>query len=276
MEPYKELVIGNIYNSNNYGMFEIIDGWRNDKGNLNIFKIKFLDTGYETIISRSCIYRGEVRDRLKPVIAGVGYLGYFNKKVTDPDVRLYYKIWSSMLKRCYDMTDNQYKSYGAAGVTVDASWFCFNIFYNDIHYLPNFHLKEMYPSEYQLDKDYLQQQLPKSQRVYSKNTCIWLSRYDNVLLSNIENHIRFHNDTYIGVFKTSSNRYLVKYGSIKYGLYDDPIAAANAYNFIYNTKNSHNPFANIPYIPNSNVPYMTLDNISVHTTNLKTMCKLIN
>lgn len=50
-----------------------------------------------------------------------------------------YMAWNDAKRRCYDPTMSCYKSYGAAGVTVQDSWKDdVNSFYNYVSKLPNF------------------------------------------------------------------------------------------------------------------------------------------
>lgn len=184
----RNIFIGNIYDSNSYGKFKIIDeGYK--IGDEIAYKIQFLETGYITITSRSAIIGGRVKDKYKPIVAGVGYIGDIDGLITDKKYFMYYKDWNDMMHRCYNINDNDYSHYGAVGIKVDSSWFCFNTYYNDVQKLPNHDLKLKYPSMYQLDKDYLQLNIPKSQRIYSKETCIWLSKHDNTLIATYERDI---------------------------------------------------------------------------------------
>ena len=62
------------------------------------FKIKFEESGYETIVKRKELKSGRVRDVYTPYLYGVGYIGecnyHSNKKI--------YEIWRGMLERCYN------------------------------------------------------------------------------------------------------------------------------------------------------------------------------
>lgn len=180
-----------------------------------------------------------------------------------------------MIHRCYNINDNDYSHYGAVGIKVDPSWFCFNTYYNDVQKLPNHDLKLKYPSMYQLDKDHLQLNIPKSQRIYSKETCIWLSKHDNTLIATYERDItngRYNiPNRYSGVVYRDSG-YVARFNNQSYGKYSNPIAAANAYNFIFAERNRYNPFFNIDYIPNRDIQPMSLDEIAKYSINLKPMC----
>lgn len=64
-------LIGKILNSNNYGDFKVIDFVRKDKYNNKYYKIKFLDTGYETNACKSNLRRGFVRDKTDKMIGKI-------------------------------------------------------------------------------------------------------------------------------------------------------------------------------------------------------------
>ena len=185
-----------IYNSNNYGQYKIIE----DAGTDNNFNrrviIKFIKTGYESNVNLACALDGNVKDVYYPSIYGVGCFG--EPDTSNPYYRELYKVWLRMIRRCYDTTAVNYKDYGGAGITVDKEWHCFANFLMDAQALPNFEYKIMYPSDYHLDKDYLQQNVPTNQKVYSKNTCVWLYSKDNILLRNLS-----HDNNYNGQYKNA-------------------------------------------------------------------------
>lgn len=168
-----------------------------------------------------------------------------------------------MISRCYNQNDKDYKNYGAIGVTVDPRWHCFENYLNDIqnlsiigNYQPDFDILD-----YQVDKDYLQMNIPKDQRVYSKDTCVLINPRDNANLKLIDNS-RSKVNNYFGVYK-SYNRYyptIMCNGIVyKLGIYEDEIAAANAYNYYYRQLNSNN---NILIDTINDVPYMSYEEFS--------------
>lgn len=192
------------------------------------------------------------------------------EKVSSPEVIAFYRSWNDMINRCYNATDKDYPLYGKIGVRVDPRWFCFANFYEDIKLLPGYYNKLKYPNKYQLDKDYLQRHLPKSQRVYSKDTCIWISKFDNIALISAENKSL---SGYHGVIYRD-NGFCVRYYNRYYGKYSNDIAAANAYNHLYELLNRSNQFNNIPII-NQNIPYMSPEETMNYIINPKIMCKIV-
>jgi hypothetical protein len=258
--------IGDIFKTNNFGNLEIIEKFDND-----LFLVRFFNTGSYGTFTGNAIRHGKVKDKFLPIIAGVGYVGTFTGKVTDPEVVTFYSTWNDMLHRCFDPYDGDYVYYGAIGVTVDPSWFDFGTFLNDVKYLPGYENKLEYPGKYQLDKDFLQMHLPKSQRIYSKNTCIWLSKIDNTILMNADNILS--NPGYLNVIKVNDS-YFVRVNNRLYSQFDDPIAAANAANNVYNMRKQNNKFMNLERI--NNVPYMPYEELVKHQLNLKPMIRVID
>lgn len=175
-----------------------------------------------------------------------------------------------MLHRCYDITDKDYQYYGAMGVTVDPSWFDFGIYFNDIKEIPGYDKKLKYPDQYQLDKDYLQMHLPKWNRIYSKSTCLWLSKTDNTIIMNLDNNP----SGLVDVIKGVDGIYYVRVNNRWYSQFDNEIAAANAVNNIYNMKKASNKFMNLDK-PN-NVPYMPYNELVSHQLNRKQMIEVID
>lgn len=259
----RKIKFGEIYHSNNYGDFIVIDYQDNDK-----YIIKFIVTGSTAIASSEAIYHGRVKDKFLPNVAGVGFIGDFPGKISDPSIIIFYRPWNDMIHRCYDPTDKDYARYGAIGVSVDYRWHNFNNFFEDAKLLPGYENKLMYPSMYCLDKDYLQYNIPKEQRIYSKNTCIWISKYDNIILMNRENS----NSEYYGVTK-HNNKYISRYSHMIIGKFLNPIAAANAYNYYYRTHCMNNPLHTIHIL--NEVQYMPPNEFIKYNTNPKEMCKII-
>lgn len=217
------MIVGKTFKSNNFGDFVVLE-----KLYYDTYKIRFIDTGYETASSRSAIIGGRVKDKYVPNIAGVGFLGSFEGKVSDPNVIIFYRPWNDMMNRCYNVTDKDYPMYGALGITVDPRWHNFGNFFEDAKTLPGYENKLREPTMYNLDKDYLQQDVPDNQKVYSKDTCVWLSRYDNTVLMGKKSY----NNLYFGVIQSESGNYMARFNHKHIGTFSDPIAAANAYNHV--------------------------------------------
>lgn len=83
--------------------------------------------------------------------------------------------WTGMIQRCYDPGSVGYKNYGAKGVHVSNEWLEFVRFAEDAMLLPGYANKALNPDAYQLDKDAMGDGFR-----YSKETCQWLTRQENI------------------------------------------------------------------------------------------------
>ena len=89
-----------------------------------------------------------------------------------------YNLWYNMIDRCYNKKNAYYEYYGANGVGVCGRWLRFSLFLTDVEAIPNFYKWLKNDDEYNLDKDYYQS------KWYSPNTCVFISKRDNILYSN--------------------------------------------------------------------------------------------
>lgn len=185
---------GSTFQTKNNGSFIILE-YRSYEDIL----VKFVDTGYETITSMSCILNGKVKDKFKPSVYGVGVIGdeicTKNGRKTKE-----YKLWSSMLQRCYDSALKQkYPSY--QNCTTSES---FNYLLNFKEWCVDqvgFNSKDNNDKEFALDKDIL----IKGNKIYSEDTCCFVPYEINNLLSS---NRKLRGDTPIGVcFHTRDNKY---------------------------------------------------------------------
>lgn len=257
-----EDIIGKTFMSNNYGEVEVIAKCKYWPENVvkikpgidnERFLVKFKDTGCIIDASYGAIRHGRVRDFMKPQVAGVGFVGS-DITISDEFIFDFYKPWNDMLNRCYRVEDNDYKYYGALGVRVDPRWFNFTNFMFDAMFLPNFEKRMAFPQIYQLDKDYLQINLPKEQRIYSRDTCMWLSKYDNTIIMNRDKEI---SSGYFGVMY-KDNAWITRINNCIYGKFTIPEAAANLFNYLrpklLNFFNDVMIYNDVPYIPYEELP----------------------
>ena len=257
--------IGNICDSEYNGKFiieSLVDsdctlyGTKNEK----LYYIKFLDTGFRTVATRNSIHNGKIKDYLKPSVANVGYIGSKMDVSTDRYIYMMYKPWNDMIHRCYDVNDGDYKYYGGIGIRVSERWFNFTTYLGDLPMLFGYESKLMYPSMYQLDKDYLQLNIPKSERIYSLRTCIFLSKYDNIMIMAREN--QESSCGYYGVLY-KDHSWCCRINNVIYGRFTIPEAAANLYNYIYPAM--HIPFNNISLL-NDTVPFIPYHELHKYIT----------
>lgn len=129
----------------------------------------------------------------------------------------YYKMWSSMLHRCYSPLSLELKpTYGQ--VTVEGSFLEFQKFCDwlDIHYVDG----------WSLDKDYL---FPGNQ-IYREERCCFVPMIINTQL----NHNRISRGPWpTGVTQCSTGKFLAKISrdrrTLNIGRYDTPESARSAY-----------------------------------------------
>ena len=98
---YKDCV-GKVCKSKSSGDFKILK--YNDKKNV---EIQFLKTGFETTVELGSIRNGGVKDRYLPSVYGVGVIGDKYPSKVNGVLTKEYKLWTSMLVRCY--SDNSKK-----------------------------------------------------------------------------------------------------------------------------------------------------------------------
>lgn len=145
-----------------------------DKNKPAYYKIRFLQTGYETTASSGHIRGNENKrpqDRLFPSVHGVGILGYAYAK-DDPKM---FDVWRAMIARCYNPKNPRYKTYGAEGVKVCNRWKRFDYFLEDVKNLPGYNHDKILSGELTLDKD----TICRSKKIYSPETCCFVSKAEN-------------------------------------------------------------------------------------------------
>ena len=101
--------VGDIFESSNDGKFQIVEYVKYKK-----IKIRFLNTGYETWTTGIRVTDGSIKDKLKPTVYGVGYVGdgdYTTGRGTKSKSHPIYTVWSAMIRRCYHPADQHYKHY---------------------------------------------------------------------------------------------------------------------------------------------------------------------
>lgn len=228
---YKKYYVGTILDSNKYGKFEIVEIISSGR-----FKIKFLLTGFEKEISRSCMTKGEVRDPYYPIYYGVGCLGQV--KAEDHKKELY--IWRAMLYRCYDKNHSSYCLYGGKGVTLCKRWLCFENFLEDIPLIKGYDYKKFKNGELELDKD--MSYVGIGNKEYSLQTCEFLPSKINFAEMLARRKLNT-SSRYVGVTKLKDGKWQVTYcaphgRNIYLGRFSTEKAAHEAYeNFKENYKN---------------------------------------
>jgi hypothetical protein len=233
------------------------------------YLVKFKDTGYEREFTKECILRGNIKDLYYPAIYGVACCGEIStlEPGTDKGSREYY-MWYGMISRCYNPKHKYYSVYGGAGITVCDRWLCYENFFHDIQNMPNYTLWKTHPGDYELDKDTLQVNIDPCYKVYSPETCMFISSLNN----NLEHTTRVNlsKDKYLGAHRTSYNTYKVLVGGEYYGTYSDEIAAANMYNHVARLRGYPDRYLN------QGIPFMPVEECVKYKSNVETMCEIVD
>lgn len=169
--------------------------------------IKF-ESGCVKTVAKKEIVRGEVKDDLMPSVCGIGFMGCGDYNSKSPA----YKVWQSMIKRCYSSKD---KEQPYAGVVVCKDW-------HDFQHFAEWYNSYPYDREpgWELDKDLIL----KGNKEYGPSVCSFLPTEVNSCVIKLGG-VYFHNKSgkYIAQCRTSkASRYI--------GLYLTEYAAMEAYN----------------------------------------------
>ena len=152
----------------NSGDFKILK--YNDTANV---VIQFLKTGYETTVRLTNIRNGNVKDPYLPSVYGIGVFGIKYPSRVNGVKTKEYKLWHSMLVRCYsDTIKKKHPTYIGCGVS--GNFKSYEYFYEWCQKQIGFGNKGWH-----LDKDLL----VKGNRVYSEDSCVFLPQEVNTLLT---------------------------------------------------------------------------------------------
>ena len=146
----------------------------------NNFIIQF-PTGLYSEVQNSALRRGSIKDPFKPSLYNIGFLGVGPYTVTDKNKKenRTYILWKNMLRRCY-YNKGLYEQKYYMNCVVHKEWHNYQVFCKDIKELKNYDSWLLNKEKYELDKDYLK----KDNAIYSKETCLFLSKSHNLQLSN--------------------------------------------------------------------------------------------
>ena len=164
---YKDCV-GKVCKSLNSGDFKILK--YNDTANV---VIQFLKTGYETTVRLTNIRNGNVKDTYLPSVYGIGVFGTKYPSRVNGVKTKEYKLWHSMLVRCYsDTIKKKHPTY--EGCEVSDNFKSYEYFYEWCHSQIGFGNKDWH-----LDKDLL----VKGNKIYSEDSCVFIPQEVNTLLT---------------------------------------------------------------------------------------------
>lgn len=160
-----------IYTSSKCGNFKIIRYTSKKK-----VLVEFVGTGYQSNVYLHQVKTGNVKDRLKPCVLGVGFIGDGkHKSTTRKGNTKAYKTWRGMLERCY-CPKYQNKTSSYKGCSVSKEWFDFQVFAEWFY--------GNYIEGFELDKDIKLE----GNRVYSQDSCLFVSKADNVIKANAKHY----------------------------------------------------------------------------------------
>ena len=123
------------------------------------------DDGYQKVTTTKCINDGEVRNPYAKTLFGVGWLGEGISTIENGKVLREYRLWHSMMQRCYYEHENISKSY--KDKYVSPKWHCFQDFALWCRSQPTFYYKG-----WDLDKDLLK----IGNKEYSPENCCFIPK----------------------------------------------------------------------------------------------------
>lgn len=231
----KRDIIGKIFSSNKYGDFRILEKLGTMGKTNTMYKIKFINTGYETIAQATNIFNGNVKDPYAPSVYGVGYIGNIKNPSSYPE----YALWCDMHRR---VNSGEYRYNTYANVTVCKRWHYLGNFLHDVKFLNGYNkfiyscknLSEATANKYALDKDLLQSCLPANMhKIYSPETCCFIPISINSILAREPNKFTVHPYPVCiyNVFDTFYIRPIINNMVYDFGEYNNYTAAVNAYNY---------------------------------------------
>ena len=157
-----------VYQSKNSGCFTITSYL--DSYNIGV---KFVNTSFEMFTHLGCIKSGNVKDPYSPSVDGVGVVGTKYPTMINGRNTKEYGLWQNMLTRCYNDTyKNKQPTY--IGCEVSNNFKNYEYFYEWCQNQIGFNNEG-----WQLDKDLL----VKGNKVYSEDTCVFLPKEINSVLT---------------------------------------------------------------------------------------------
>ena len=186
---YKDCV-GKVCKSLNSGDFKILKYV--DARNV---EIQFFNTGYHKVAEMKEVRNGNIKDPYLPSVCGVGIVGTKYPTVINGVKTKEYVLWCRMLQRCYsDEFKKKRPTY--EGCEASENFKSYEHFYewcnSQVGFKDGFHL----------DKDLL----VKGNKVYSENTCIFIPKEINSLLTKCDASRGGH---LIGVYWCNTNNAFV-------------------------------------------------------------------
>lgn len=169
-----DMVPGTIHETNVSGQL-VVEIYRSSTD----VDVRFLSTGYSKNTSSKLIRSGQIKDKMRPSLFGIGFMGDGPHKTRkNGKFTKTYQAWNSMLERCYsEKLQSNFPTY--KGCSVCEEWHNFQKFaewFEDN--LPKGLVR------YSLDKDIKYE----GNKVYSPDTCLIVTIEDNSSKSSSRNH----------------------------------------------------------------------------------------
>ena len=209
--------VGKVCKSLNSGDFKIVKY----NNNRNV-EVQFVTTGYRKVAEMKEVRNGSVKDPYSPSVCGVGMLGIKYPITINGIITKEYNLWYSMLRRCYsDSSKKRQPTY--TGCEASENFKSYEYFYEWCNKQIGFGV-----DGFELDKDLL----IKGNKVYSEDSCVFIPKEINILLTKRES---MRGEHLIGVYWNKTNKAFVamvsknKRKSEWIGSFKTELEAFNAY-----------------------------------------------
>lgn len=185
-------MLGKIFKTNGGTNLKVLEN-KNSREVLIEFQDEFKFRRY---VRRSSILSGGVKNPYAKTVCGVGMIG----EIKNGSSHILYSRWKNMIRRCYDVKDKDYLTYGAKGVTISEEWKVFANYVNDVEKMSNYDNLVSNPLNWEIDKDL------SGQNVYSSDSCIIIKKKDNLDISSEKLKVEINqyglDDKYIKTFNS--------------------------------------------------------------------------
>ncbi len=158
-----DMITGSKFDTNEFGALKIVEY----SSSLSVF-VEFLETGYKTTARADHIRGGRVKDKIKPIMHGIGFVGD-GEHGTRGEMTKIYQCWKNMIIRCYS-TEEQKRRPSYVGCSVCCDWHNYQNFAR--WYLENLPKES---GKYELDKDIKFD----GNKIYSPDTCLIVTQDKN-------------------------------------------------------------------------------------------------
>lgn len=211
----RKISIGEKYSTKHCGDLIVID-----VVNTNNVVVEFVNTGFKTISTTGNIFKGHVKDRLKPSVAGFGFIGCGGFKCSVNGTKTQsYTAWVNILNRCFNK-ERQKKQPTYTTCTISEDWLNYQ---NFAKWFSEQKERIAFDDSLQVDKDLLS----VGNKHYSDKTCVLVPRWLN---SFVLDHAAARGEQPIGVcYVKATGRYRAycndKGRRVEFGQYSDKNAA---------------------------------------------------